>query len=662
MSQELLRKLTDADLQALAAGDMSKVSEAGLKTLAGVADEPKRADALEGGTLQFGPLDTGIKLPRAVNAALANVGAGMSDLGLGVRQLFASDKAQGLSDLITDSSPAKRLEREVMEKRKLDQQLAEDSFDMPMGQYAAKGLQMAGNIAPTLAIPVGSAVRGATALPRALGIMRGAATPAKLGTAALAADAALMGAATGAVQPVGEGESRGMNMALSVALGGALPAAAGGINAGRRMVTQAGGRERAGAQIASEIAGATGQTEREVLEQTLAGLRGAQSQATGRNIPLSTAATLRDPNLARLEAGSRARNGANWYDFDQNQARAVAGEFDKATAEAADLGARRMAREANITANKAAAFGGADAAKFTTELNGLRNNLQAAMQSAESSNPAVLSMLQTIQKEMDRLGPQFGPENLATIRHNLSGKGNPLSPYALQSAPRDSVATKSLITEIDRILNDTTGGKWQNVISGYAADSAPVAASKAAGRVRGKYMDEQGGVAQGVRSADPLGDVPLITEVGLGRAMNAGRDSTGRSLLSDPAQQRLESILDALRAQNIVQGVKRSATAGGGSNTASDIMAAQAANRAADAVASVAGGPAAAVGKGAMDALKAFANTQKDRALAEALQNPQQMIAVLERQIAAGKPLTPAQNQLLAILRSAPAAAMTTME
>ena len=47
----------------------------------------------------------------------------------------------------------------------------------------------------------------------------------------------------------------------------------------------------------------------------------------------------------------------------------------------------------------------------------------------------------------------------------------------------------------------------------------------------------------------------------------------------------------------------------------------------------------------------------EERALAEALQNPQRMISILERQVAAGQPLTPAQNQLLALLRGVPAVA-----
>ena len=158
-------------------------------------------------------------------------------------------------------------------------------------------------------------------------------------------------------------------------------------------------------------------------------------------------------------------------------------------------------------------------------------------------------------------------------------------------------------------------------------------------------------------SADAAGDVPKITEAGLGRAMNAARGPDKSLLLSNEANTRLEAILEALRAQNIVQGVKRSATAGGGSNTASDIFAARSAGAAADAVTNMAGGPAATVSKSVLQGLRDYANTNKDRALAEALQNPQQMVQLLERKLQAGAPLSAQEQYLLSMLRGVPAAA-----
>lgn len=575
--------------------------------------------------------------------AAIQLGAGADTFMTGVKQLFAGKDEQ------------KDIERDVAQKRVLKKALAEASDTKTLPDWmptVGSALQTTGEAMPLMAVPVGGYVRGATALPRALGWMRAGAGPARLGTGALAADAAVGGAVSGALNPTVEGESRGMNAAMGAGAGAALPLVTGGAKGVYNMVAPGGGRSRAGAQIANELTQGVADPNT-VLQQTIARLR-AQGGQQGA-IPLSAAAQLRDPQLARLEAGSRARNGANWYDFDQNQARAVSGAFDQATGEAGDLAARRATREANIQANKAAAFSAADQAAFAGQLDNFRNNLQLAMQSAEASNPAVLNMLRSIENEIERLGPMFGPEHLATIRHNLSGKGNSLSPNAYLSAPRDSMATKSVMQEVDNILNGVTGNKWQNVVSGYAADTRPVDAAKAAGRVREAYYDPTGRV-RGV-SADPLGDVPKITEAGLGRAMDAARGPNKATLLSDPARTQLESILEALRAQNIVQGVKRSATAGGGSNTASDQMAARAAGRVGDVVAGMAGGPAGSVTRGTLNAALDWANTHRDRALAEALQDPQRLIQILEGRVRAGQPLSTAEQGVLQILRGVPAAA-----
>jgi hypothetical protein len=47
----------------------------------------------------------------------------------------------------------------------------------------------------------------------------------------------------------------------------------------------------------------------------------------------------------------------------------------------------------------------------------------------------------------------------------------------------------------------------------------------------------------------------------------------------------------------------------------------------------------------------------EEQALAQALQNPQRMLQILQRQVDAGQPLTPTQQQLLALLRGVPAVA-----
>lgn len=626
MSPDILRKLSEADLQAIAAGDVTRVSTQGLQLISGSKPKAEKPiDPTEGMS--------------GTQKVLANIGAGMADLGMGARQLW--------TDMTGTPEQQAALKAEVDEKKKRDKMLAESTTGGSL-------LQIAGNVAPTLAIPVGSAVRGinmaargAMALPRALGLAAraapAAAAPARLGTAALAADSALTGGALAAIDPVGTDESRGINMLSGATLSAATPLAIAGGNQVRRMVTQSGGGERAAEQIAAEL----GANSPQMLRQTIANLRNVQQGP----IPLSTAASLADPQLARLEAGSRARNGANWYDFDQNQARSVWNELSSATRGADDVGARRAMRSSNRDTLYNQAMSTVNEPAFARDLTGFRANLDTAARSAEASNPAVRSMLQSLADEIDRLGPDFRPEHLATIRANLASKSPLVPTNAYQAAPRESPATMSVLREVDNILNNATGGRWQDVLGGYARDSNLVRSSQAAGKVREAFIDPATGRVRGV-SADVAGDVPKVTEAGLGRALDVARGPRKETVLDPTVNARLEGILEALRSQNIVQGVKRSATAGGGSNTASDTMASRAAGGLADAVANTAGTP----GRAALDALRNFGNTRKDAALAEALQNPQRMVQLLEDKLRSGRPLSATEQQLLALLR-APAAA-----
>jgi hypothetical protein len=624
MSPDLLRKLSEADLQAIAAGDMARVSTPGLQLISGRKPEPEKPiDPTEGMS--------------ATQKVLANIGGGMMDLATGARQFY--------TDMTGTAAEKAAMRAEVEEKRKRDEALAEST---PGGKYVGKALQIGGSVAPTLAVPVGSAFNALTALPRAMGLMRAAPATARLGTATLAADAALTGGTLGAIEPVGENESRGSNVLKGAALSGATPLAIAGGNQVRRMVTQSGGAERAGEQLASELGDPV------VLRQTIERLRGAQSGS--QPIPLSTAAQLSDAQLARLEAGSRARSGANWYDFDQQQARAVSDELMRATRGAENVGAQKAARAGNRSVLYNQAMSTINEPAFARDLTGFRANLDAATRSAEASNPAVRNMLTQLSDEIDRLGPDFTPEHLATIRANLSSKAPIVPTNAYQAAPRESPATMSVLQEVDNILNNATNNRWQSVVSSYKRDSDIVRSSQAAGKVRESFIDPATGRVRGV-SADVAGDVPKITEAGLGRALDLARGPRKELVLDPTVNARLEAILGALRQQNIVQGVKRSATAGGGSNTESDRLAAQAAGSAADALAGAAGGPAAAAGRAGLDALRSLATRNRDQALAEALQNPQQMIQLLQQQLARGEPLTPLQQQVLAILRGAPAAA-----
>lgn len=529
---------------------------------------------------------------------LANIGAGMADLGTGVRGLY--------TDMFGSEDEKRAMEQEVARKREMDKRLASSVTGGGL-------LQAAGGILPTLAIP---------GIPVAAGA----------GRLATAAAGAATGAGYGAIVPRGEGETRTNNMIIGGALGGALPLSLSALNAATMPFR---GQSRAVQEVTEAIVpqGATSPQRRAVLQQTLQAMRQQAPQAAGGNIPLSVSARMGNPELARLEAGSRARSGANWYDFDQEQARAVADAVTRATRGAEEVGARKAMRSSNRELLERQAMGSINEGAFARDLVNFRANLDLATRTPEASNPAVRNMLTQLSDEIDRLGPEFRPEHLATIRANLASKAPMVPTNAYQAAPRESPATMDVLREVDNILNSASGGRWQDVVGTYKRDSDIVRSSQAAGKIRESFYDPATGRVRGV-SADPAGDVPKITEAALGRAMDAARGPAKQLMLDPTANARLESVLEALRRQNIVQGVKRSATAGGGSNTASDQFAAGTARALGDVALDAVGGPGAAVGRSLLSGIRGAVDARKDRALAQALQDEQAFIRMLENQAA----------------------------
>lgn len=435
-----------------------------------------------------------------------------------------------------------------------------------MGTLGAGGAlaNVAGRVLPQAVQSVPFVQKAIEAM-RSGGMVTGGARPLTAGAKAADMSARMVGAgvaggaSAGLVDPNSAGLGFGVAAALPPVVSGVgrLANKAGAVFSGKAAQREAVGK------IASTLGDDAGQAVADI---------GTYYPKGAENIPVSAAGITRNPALAQLEQGSRLRASPAWYDFDQRQAQAVFDNVLSATDEAAQLGQRRFDRG---EAWKEAWLKAQDNMKpklWVQRMNQFGDDLVKARQSAESSNPDVLNVLQAIEKEIDRVGPSFGPGNLQQIRANLNGKTQPLSPNAFKSAPRDNPAIISLIKELDDILNVSTGGKWQKVIEGYAKGSEGVRQAQAAGKVRSAFVDEATGRVQGV-SADPSGDIAKITEAGLGRAMNAARLPDGSMALSGAANDKLTATLDALRRQGMVQKLKRSATAGGGSDTVSNAIA-----------------------------------------------------------------------------------------
>lgn len=567
---------------------------------------------------------------------------GMLMRGVGGAKHAWDRAAYGLKGLFTDLTPEEKAQlaqgRAFVEEGGIPAQVGQGAADIAIGAAPGARVAMGLKTAGTLATPI---------LRRALGATAGTVAAGAVPVAGNVAYGAGYGALTEPEDRAAGAQGGALGTAAGMAAGKVLSPV---VNRITGKTPNSYGQNRAAVEIGKAL-DETNYDSPTMLRQTIERLRDAQQRSANPaapNIPLSTAATLSDAQLARLEAGSRVRNGANWYNFDQDQARSVADALRTATASADDIGARRLLRSSNYTTARNQALSSLNESAFANDVAQLRRNLDVALQSGESSNPAVRNMINELANEIDRLGPNFGPESLATIRANLSGKANSMvAGNAYKSAPRESPATISVLREVDSILNNATGNRWQNAVNSYARDSDAVRAAEAAAKVRSAFYDEATGRVRGV-AADAAGDVPKITEAGLGRALDMARGPNKSLVLSLEANGRVEAILDALRAQNIVQGVKRSATAGGGSDTASNQFAAKAAGAAGNALFN---GPVGTIANKAVSTVTNALNESRDRALAEALQNPQQMITILQRKLQAGAPLTQAEAYWLSLLQ-----------
>ena len=352
------------------------------------------------------------------------------------------------------------------------------------------------------------------------------------------------------------------------------------------------------------------------------------------NIPLSVSATTQNPNVARLEQASRLRSPTPWLEFDQRQGKAVFDEVWKATDEATQKAARAAARGANWKGNWSNVEKAIDPQEFAKRIPKFQQDIDKALMSPEAVNPSVAAMLKTIKQQIAEFGDNFSPAHLQQIRANLSAKFNPMSPNAFASAPRDSMAVKTVLKEVDDILNASSGDVWSKVTKGYAADSTALHQATAASKIRSSFVDADTGRLT-AKALDASGDVPVITEAGLTRSMNAARQPVTQKLaLSQKAEGELSQVLDALRSQNIVQNVKNASTAKGGSDTVSNLTSLAPGGTTKNVILQVAG------------AIKEAGSAKTQNQLARLLTDPESAAKLL-KELAAKKP-----NALAALLQS----------
>jgi hypothetical protein len=181
-----------------------------------------------------------------------------------------------------------------------------------------------------------------------------------------------------------------------------------------------------------------------------------------------------------------------------------------------------------------------------------------------SANPAAMRLASYIE---ETLGPGITPAKLyearKVINDRLSGPhviGDEMS-AAVKGAEREALMMRDAI---DEAINGASGGQWGRYLETYGRASRPVEAARGAQAAREVFS------AEGVPE---LGGVPEVTQTRLTRALAAarGRGNFPRQL-SAPGEETMSALSDQIGRANEVQKARKLAgTAGGGSQTSTDL-------------------------------------------------------------------------------------------
>lgn len=596
------------------------------------------------GTLQvanpFGSnFDTGIPVNDAVGSVLANLGAGFSKLGRGVRDIF----------------PGGRSDAEKQDSRIRDEALADSTTGGGL-------LQTAAEVGPTLAIPAGGFVkaagaglRGAQAAGRAMvgaapQAASAAAGAARMGTAAAATDAALAGGVMGAAQERTSDESRLGNAALGAALGGVLPFVVAGGKGLYQMLSMGGAEQKAAERLINEVGGI------DAAQALVDKIKNApRAHPAVENIPLTTAETTGNAALGVAERRSAAANPAPWTDFRATQRSAKADALFDITRGADDLDARVAARDTATAPLRGKALSAAAQDPWFHEP--VVQASQRIAQSGGGANPAVQSVLGYVDRELSN---GITPERLYEVRKVLVDKlGGPKDiTDALGASVKTARAqTMEIVNAIDTALEQASKGKWKDVngtatanqarrkyMNEYSRLSRPVDDATASSKLRDYYLGEGG-----PRTIDAAGnEIPSVTGTNLGRQMEKlGSNGFGETWQMG-TRDGLDALLATVRKSELLQAaIKNAGTSGGGSNTAMD-------------VASLVRNAQMLPNQGIISQIAGAAGNRSTKlqmaALTDALQNPQLFVRGVEKKIAAGAPLTKTEEHVMNVLRAASAA------
>lgn len=490
--------------------------------------------------------------------ALANVGAGFSNFGQGVRQLASKvGIGAGPSD---DELRDQRLRNE----------------ELRAAMTGGGALQVVGEVAPTIPLAMLSGGALGAAASRVPALAPAAAAAARLPNAArLAGTGAAGGAAGGALAPVTSDESRGENIAhgavagavLNPVLGTVVPAA---LRAGGNVVRSI--RDTLSPEGAAQrtLREAIPAAERDALAQSLrAASPSPSAQAPVGRAPLSFGGTIPetaaqrtgDATLARLEAAARANPATadDFVAFDKARNLAVFDELQSMTPSALRLQRQELARDLATAPLRDRSLSLVDKAGKPGQA--LLDQIDTIMDSPSGVNPAVRQVASYVR---DVIAPDSSAAHVYEVRKVLAAKlggksmmGDDLA-AAAKGARRE---VTNLIGAIDQDFSAKSGGAWADYLGEYGRRSQPVSNTRA-----------MQGVMDDLDQKALMGNAPQVTAAGLQRALDANAQGRFGSKLTPEAQAQADALMATLRRGEMPGRVRKiSGTMGGGSNSAMDL-------------------------------------------------------------------------------------------
>jgi hypothetical protein len=403
-------------------------------------------------------------------------------------------------------------------------------------------------------------------------------------------------------------------------------------------MTRAGGVERAPQMLrralGEEAGNVAAAAERRIAE------RAGQSRA-GRAIPESLAEATGSVRAGQIESklGRDEATNEAWAAFKRAQNAARMEAIESATREAEQLAGRDAVRGAVTDPMRESALkvAGRDQWFHRPAVDAV----ERVMAGDSSANPAVRRVADFVRSSMDESAERaITPGRLYEVRKVLIDKlqgpsqiGDELS-AAVKGADRETMA---LVRGIDEALNNASGGRWQRYLDTHTAASRPVDQARAAQELRNVFR---------VEGIPELGGAPEVTATRLSRALEASRGGS-RDFpleLSPSARGGISEVQEGLTRANEVQKARKLAgTAGGGSQTSTDLALDSLASR-------IGGSQEKGIVSAIMHTFRRAADDAAKEELTRLLQDPRAAAAAIRAAQKSGRALSLAEEVAVQLL------------